>query len=91
MIVVPSMVNLLGLDEHDAHATAIAVILPLAIVSSVIYYKNGYLDLDKVWKVAAGGVLGGFVGAFLLHRMPSGWLQRIFALFMIVAAVRLIF
>jgi uncharacterized membrane protein YfcA len=90
MIAVPAMVNFLGLDEHDAHATAIAVILPLAVISSIIYHKNGYLDLDKAWKVATGGVLGGFTGAFLLHHIPSGWLQRIFALFMIIAAVRLI-
>ena len=91
MIVVPSMVHFLGVDEHDAHATAIAVILPLAVVSAFIYFRNGYLELSKVLPVAAGGVLGGFAGAFLLHRVPSYWLQKIFALFMIAAAVRMIF
>ena len=40
MIAVPAMVNFLGLDEHDAHATAIAVILPLAVISSIIYHKK---------------------------------------------------
>lgn len=90
MIVVPSMVHFLEIEEHDAHATAIAVILPLAIVSAFIYFRNGFLDLGKLLPVAAGGVLGGLFGAFLLHRVPSCWLRRIFALFMIAAAVRMI-
>jgi uncharacterized membrane protein YfcA len=37
MIAVPSMVHILKLDEHDAHATTIAVILPLGTVSAYIY------------------------------------------------------
>ena len=91
MIVVPSMVHFLDVDEHDAHATAIAVIMPLAVISAFIYFRNGYLDFGKTLPVAAGGILGGFTGAYLLHRVSSYWLQKIFALFMIVAAVRMIF
>lgn len=90
MVAVPSMVHLLKLDEHEAHATAIAVILPLVMISSYIYFRNGYLDLGKAVPVAAGGVIGGAIGAFFLHRIPSKWLHRIFALFMIAAAIRLI-
>jgi uncharacterized membrane protein YfcA len=90
MIAVPSMVHLLRFDEHEAHATAIAVILPLVIISSFIYFRNGFLDLGKAIPVAAGGVMGGIIGAFFLHRIPSKWLHRIFALFMIAAAIRLI-
>lgn len=91
MIAVPSMVHILKLDEHDAHATTIAVILPLVIVSAYIYYRNGYLDMGKVAPVTLGSITGGALGAFLLHRIPSKWLHRIFALFMIGAAIRMIF
>ena len=91
MIAVPSMVHILKLDEHDAHATAVAVILPLVSVSAYIYFRNGLLDMKQAVPVAIGGVIGGAIGAFLLHRIPSKWLCRIFALFMIGAAVRMIF
>ena len=90
MVAVPSMVHILKLDEHEAHATAIAVIFPLVVISSYIYFKNGFLDLSKAISVAAGGVIGGAIGAFLLHRISSKWLHRIFAFFMIAAAIRLI-
>ncbi|HHU49520.1 MAG: sulfite exporter TauE/SafE family protein [Caldicoprobacterales bacterium] len=91
MIAVPSMVHILKLDEHDAHATAIAVILPLAAISAYIYFTNGFLDMDRSIPVAVGGIIGGIIGAFLLHRIPSKWLHKIFALFMVGAAVRMIF
>lgn len=91
MIVVPSMVHFLKVNEHDAHATAIAVILPLVIVSSFIYFKNGYIDLGKTLPVALGSVIGGVSGALLMNKIPSNWLRKIFALFMIAAALRLIF
>ena len=91
MIVVPSMVHFLKVNEHDAHATAIAVILPLVIVSSFIYFKNGYIDMGKTLPVAVGSVIGGVSGALLMNRIPSKWLRKIFALFMIAAALRLIF
>lgn len=91
MIAVPSMVHILKLDEHDAHATAIAVILPLAAISAYIYFTNGFLDMDRSIPVAVGGIIGGIIGAFLLHRIPFKWLHKIFALFMVGAAVRMIF
>ena len=39
-IIVPTMIFLLGIDDHKAHATAIAVILPLTIISTIIYYLS---------------------------------------------------
>lgn len=91
-IVVPAMERFLGLEEHKAHATAIAIILPLSILSLIIYlWKTG---LGEVWNIAlwasAGGLVGGVVGARLLSRVSGLWLHRIFGAFMLAAAVRLI-
>lgn len=90
IIIVPAMVHFLAVSEHDAHATAIAIIFPLTIVSAYIYFRNGYLLFDTALRVAAGSVAGGFVGAWMMHRLSSVWLRRIFALFIIAAAVRMI-
>ncbi|MGI6538644.1 MAG: sulfite exporter TauE/SafE family protein [Caldicoprobacterales bacterium] len=90
MIAVPSMIHILHMDEHEAHATAIAVILPLVIVSLFVYFRHGFLDFSKAIPVAIGGIIGGISGAFLLKRIPSVWLKKIFALFMIAAAIRMV-
>ena len=91
-IVVPAMERFLGVEEHKAHATAISIILPLSVLSLLIYlWKTG---LGEVWEIAlwasAGGLAGGVVGAKLLRRVSGIWLHRIFGGFMIAAAVRLI-
>lgn len=91
MIVVPAMSIVLGMEEHDAHATALSIILPLTIVSIFVYAKSGILDWQLTWKVALGGIAGGYIGARLLHIVPADILRKIFAVFMIAAAVRMIF
>ena len=89
-IVVPAMERFLGVEEHKAHATAIAIILPLSLLSMAVYlWKTDVLWTTALW-ASAGGVVGGFVGARLLSRVSGIWLHRIFGAFMILAAVRMI-
>ena len=45
MIVVPLLILLVKLADKNAFSSAISIILPLTIVSLVIYAKNGALDL----------------------------------------------
>ena len=91
-IVVPAMERFLDVEEHKAHASAIAIIFPLSMLSLVIYLWK--TDLAAVWKIAlwasAGGVTGGIVGAKLLSKVSGIWLHRIFGAFMLAAAVRMI-
>jgi len=89
-IAVPAMVHLLDAEEHKAHATAISVILPLTIVSSVFYISKGYADWGLTIKVISGGILGGYIGARLLNICPENLLRKIFAIFMAAAGIRMI-
>ena len=90
IIAVPAMVLLLGLDEHIAHATAIAVILPLTLVSALLYISGSYLDWGVTWKTIIGGAAGGYAGAKLLKVLPENILRKVFGLFIIAGAVRMI-
>ena len=87
-IVVPAMERFLKIEPHKAHATAIAIILPLSVLSMFIYLKNGGLDWFNVISVSLGGMAGGFVGAKLLNKVSDKWLHKIFGAFMIAAAVK---
>lgn len=89
-IAVPAMERVLSVEEHRAHATAIAVILPLSLLSLAIYLWK----TDAAWQIALwaslGGVAGGYVGAKLLKKISGIWLHRIFGICMLAAAVRMI-
>lgn len=89
-LVVPAMERFLHVQTHQAHATAIAVILPLSVLSLLIYFWQG----EMAWQVAlwasGGGIIGGRIGAKLLERISGIWLHRIFGLFLLAAAVRMV-
>jgi uncharacterized membrane protein YfcA len=90
-ILVPAMVSLLGVDQQKAHATAISVILPLSIVSSLIYFKNNFADWNLSINVIFGSTIGGYIGAKILNRFSANALRKIFGISMIIAAFRMVF
>lgn len=89
-ILVPSLVFLMGVEDHKAHATAISIILPLSIISSFIYFRYNVVDFATTLKVVAGSILGAFTGSSLLNRVPVNALRKIFGVFMIIAAIRMV-
>lgn len=89
-VLVPCLERFLNYKPYKAHATAIAVILPLSVLSSFIYIKDIKPDLNLLLFVIIGGVVGGLVGAKLLKKISSKWLHRIFGVFMCIAAVKMI-
>ncbi|AFS78056.1 putative permease [Gottschalkia acidurici 9a] len=90
-IVVPALVFLLHIEDHKSHATAISIILPLTIISTFIYFRNGIIDFKVALIIASGGIIGGYIGAKLLNKVPRSMLRKIFGLFMIIAGLRMVF
>ena len=89
-IAVPFMERLLDIKAHKAHATAIAIILPLSVISGFIYFWRVDIPWTEALVVSAGGMFGGYIGARLLSKVSGRWLHIIFGAFMIFAAVNMI-
>ena len=89
MLVVP-MLKKLDLDQTRAHATAVAVIFPLSILSAGAYLFLGHFELGQALPYLLPGSIGALAGALALSKIPAKWLRKIFACFMIWAGVRMI-
>ena len=91
IIVVPMLAILLSLEEKKAHATAIAVILPITLVSGLIQIYYGNYDLETGIPTLIGVVLGGIIGAIILKFINNKLLVKIFAFVMFFAGIKLLF
>ncbi len=91
MITVPVLTMLCGYEPKKAHATAIAVILPVSIISAIIYVIKGYFKLKLTIAVGVGVIAGGILGAVLLKKFSNSVITKIFAVLMLVAGVKLLF
>lgn len=87
-ILVPGMERFLNIKPHNAHASAIAVIFPLSIISAIIYFFKVELMWQNILYVSIGGVIGGYLGANLLNKFSSKYLHIIFGFFMLLGAFK---
>jgi uncharacterized membrane protein YfcA len=80
-----------GLEAHRAHATSLAVIFPISAAAAALYYTGGFVPLWDTLALCGGGAVGGILGACLLARLNTRWLNRLFTLLMLAAGVRMLF
>lgn len=91
MIIVPSLKHLLHYKTNSAHATAIAVILPLSVLSGIFYTVFGNFEWQPALFTSVGVLAGGVLGAFLLKKLSSKPITLIFSAVMAIAGVKMLF
>ena len=79
-----------GLGQKEAQASAIAVILPLCIISAGVYYYLGYYNLSNAIGYIPFGIIGTFIGTAIMKKLPDKILKKVFALFMIYTGINML-
>lgn len=90
MLLVPCIIPILSMDTKVAHATAILIILPICIVSGVIYALQGSFEFNVFLPCLIGTVVGGVLGTFILSKLKNDVITIIFSLVMVAAGVVMI-
>ncbi len=90
VILIPLMVTYLGISQHTAHGTSLAVIIPTAITASLVYSSSGNIDFSSALNLAVGSILGANIGVRLMKKIPERQLKQIFATFLIIIGIRMI-
>jgi len=90
-ILIPAMVYLLGVQQHHAHATSLLIVLPTSIVSVLVYQAKGNLPLRSLLGLAVATSIGAIIGAILMNYCRPSLLRKGFAVFMLVAGLRMLF
>ena len=91
MIIVPALVFGLGLNQHMAQGTSLAMMIPpIGILAVMSYYKAGQIQLEYAGILALTFVLGAWMGSKWALRINPSVVRLIFGLLMLFAAGRLI-
>ncbi len=91
IIMVPLLTTMAKLDQRRAAATSLVAIIPAGIVGTITYGLAGHVDVIAAVLIAAGGVVGSFLGTRLLRNLSIGWLRWLFIGLLVLVAVRLFF
>ncbi|HSQ45556.1 MAG TPA: sulfite exporter TauE/SafE family protein [Lutibacter sp.] len=95
IIMVPLFVLFLGLTQHNAQGLSLAVMLPPVTFLAVYNYHTagtgGYIDWRIAVTVSILFIIGGFIGSKIALQIDQRMLRKIFGVFMLLVAVKLIF
>lgn len=91
VVLIPLMVGLLALSQHQAHGTSLAIIIPTAVVALVPYYVTPahgevpMLDLALAYAITA--VIGAPIGARLITLVNPRALRKLFGLLLLSLSI----
>lgn len=91
ILIVPGLVLLMGMEQRRAHGTSLAAIIPIAAAGVGGYALDDAVDWPVAGLLAAGAAAGALIGTHALQRTRQDTLRRLFALFLVLMAVRLLF
>ena len=89
ILLVPLLVAVFGYDQRLAAGTSLAVMGLIALVGAIRQGGHGATDWRAGALLGVGGAVGGVAGALLAQVLPLTVLTWLFALLLVITAVRL--
>lgn len=90
VLIVPALIYFAAMPIKTATGTSLgALLLPVGLLGALAYWKAGHVDVRASLLVAAGLFIGALLGARVALTINSAALQRGFAVFLVLVAIRM--
>jgi uncharacterized membrane protein YfcA len=90
ILIIPSLIFFANFHTKLAIGTSLgAMLLPVGLLGAYAYYQQGNINIKGSLLVGLGLFFGAYVGAKLAQAIPGATLQRMFAVFIVIMAIRL--
>lgn len=91
IIIVPALVFLLGLSQHEAQGTSLFILcMPVVFLAVFNYWKQGQVNWKFGLIIALTFFIGGFIGSKLSLKLSPSIVQIIFGCIMAYVSFRLL-
>lgn len=92
LIMIPALVYIYGLTQHQAQGTSLAVMIPpITFLAALRYYYSGNVRVGMAAFIACGFVLGGLIGAHCVQYVHGAMLRKVFGSALLLVSIRMIF
>jgi uncharacterized membrane protein YfcA len=92
VVIVPALILVAQMKPETATGTSLAsLLLPVGALGAWHYYRHGFVEAAPAAWIAAGLVVGAWLGAQVALRLSAHDLQKVFAVFLVFVAGHLWF
>jgi uncharacterized membrane protein YfcA len=92
IIIIPALVLFVGYSQQSAQGTALLMmVLPVGALAAYQYYKEGYVEIKTALIMAVFFFIGGYFGARFATEIPQSLLKKLFAVMLIILAIKMLF
>ena len=89
LILLPTMVSFLKVDDYKARGTTLATIFIATLIASIFYSREISFSFIEILPLMMGGVIGGFIGAKITNKLPREILNIAFDIFLIFVGLKI--
>ena len=88
LIIVPALIYFLGLDQHTAQGTSLALMLPpIGIMAAMQYHSEEHVEWTYSVIIAVTFILGAWLGSKWSLKLPTSVVRLVFSAILFYAAV----
>jgi uncharacterized membrane protein YfcA len=89
IVIGPALILIAGFIPVMATGTSLAaLILPVGLLGAMEYYKRGHINSPAALWIGLGLFIGAWFGAKLAQSLSGPTLQKSFAVFLVLVAIR---
>jgi len=90
-IVIPALIYIFCMTQPMSQGTTLAMMIPpIGLLAAWQYWKHGNVNIGWAALLCLGFFFGGLIGAYYAHLIPDMVLRRIFGVFFLLIALRMI-
>lgn len=90
-ILIPALVYLIGLTQHQAQGTTLAIMIPpIGLLAAWRYWQAGNVKISLAGFICLGFFFGGLIGANFIHNVSEPMLKKLFGVYLLFISLKML-
>lgn len=86
-LLIPLLTIFLSFPQKSAQGINLLVFIPMSIIALIIHMKNKLIDFKVGVPIICSGIIFSVLGSYLASVVANRFLQKIFAIFLLIVGV----